>query len=53
MSGAVIHKGAKLHRTVVPPQIEVPEGYEFPGQQDEVVLLTQEQLDEWKERGGK
>lgn len=53
MSGATIHKGAKLHRTVVPPKLEVPEGFEIPGQQDEVVLLTQEQLDEWKESGGK
>lgn len=53
MSGATINKGAKLHRAIVPPQLDVPEGFEIPGQQDEVVLLTQEQLDEWKERDRK
>ncbi|MGH2319014.1 glucose-1-phosphate adenylyltransferase [Planococcus sp. 4-30] len=53
MSGAKIRKGAKLHRAVVPPRLDVPEGFEIPGQQDEVILLTQEQLDEWKERVGK
>lgn len=53
MSGATINKGVKLHRVIVPPKLNVPEGFEIPGQQDEVVLLTQEQLDEWKERVGK
>lgn len=53
MSGATIHKGVKLHRAIVPPKLDVPEGFEIPGQQEEVALLTQEQLDEWKERVGK
>ena len=53
MSGVTISKGAKLHRTIVPPRLHVPAGFEIADQQDEVVLLTQEQLDEWKERGGK
>lgn len=53
MSGSTIKKGAKLHRVIVPPNLEVPEGFEIHDQQDEVVLLIQEQLDEWKERGGK
>ncbi|AQU78099.1 MULTISPECIES: glucose-1-phosphate adenylyltransferase [Planococcus] len=53
MSGSTIKKGAKLHRVIVPPNLEVPEGFEIHDQQDEVVLLIQEQLDEWKEREGK
>ncbi|TWT04338.1 glucose-1-phosphate adenylyltransferase [Planococcus sp. CPCC 101016] len=53
MSGVSISKGAKLHRAIVPPRLVVPEGFEIADQQDEVVLLTQEQLDEWKERGRK
>lgn len=53
MSGVTISKGAKLHRAIVPPRLVVPEGFEIADQQDEVVLLTQEQLDEWKERGRK
>ncbi|ANU14935.1 glucose-1-phosphate adenylyltransferase [Planococcus halocryophilus] len=51
MSGATIHKGAKLHRAIVPPKFEVPEGFEIIGQQDEVVLLTDEEVEKWKERG--
>ncbi|ANU12112.1 glucose-1-phosphate adenylyltransferase [Planococcus antarcticus DSM 14505] len=54
MSGVTIHKDVKLHRAIVPPRLDIPEGFEVLGQQqDEVVLLTQQQLDEWKERGGK
>ncbi|ANU26600.1 glucose-1-phosphate adenylyltransferase [Planococcus versutus] len=49
MSGAIINKGAKLHRVIVPPKLVVPEGFEICNQQGEVILLTQEQLDEWKE----
>ncbi|WP_456154011.1 glucose-1-phosphate adenylyltransferase [Planomicrobium stackebrandtii] len=53
MSGVTIGKNVKLHRAIVPPRLDVPEGFEVSNQKDEVVLLTQEQLDEWKERGGK
>ncbi|WP_203340576.1 glucose-1-phosphate adenylyltransferase [Planococcus beijingensis] len=54
MSGATIRKDAKLSRVIVPPKLDVPEGFELPQQKEgEVVLLTQEQLDEWKERVGK
>ncbi|WP_185960018.1 glucose-1-phosphate adenylyltransferase [Planococcus soli] len=53
MSGVTIGKNVKLHRAIVPPRLDVPEGFEVLNQKDEVVLLTQEQLDEWKERGGK
>ncbi|ANU24897.1 glucose-1-phosphate adenylyltransferase [Planococcus donghaensis] len=51
MSGVTIHKGAKLHRVIVPPQFEVPEGFEVVDQQDKVVLLTDEEVEKWKERG--
>lgn len=53
MSGVTIGKNVKLHRAIVPPRLDVPEGFEVSNQKDEVVLLTQQQLDEWKERGGK
>ncbi|MBT2570685.1 glucose-1-phosphate adenylyltransferase [Planococcus sp. ISL-110] len=53
MSGVTINKGVNLHRVIVPPRLDVPEGFQMPEQKDEVVLLTQEKLDEWKERGGK
>lgn len=49
MGGAIINKGAKLHRVIVPPKLVVPEGFEICNQQGEVILLTQEQLNEWKE----
>lgn len=51
MSGATVHKGAKLHRAIVPPEFEVPEGFEIIDQQDKVVLLTDEEVEKWKERG--
>lgn len=51
MSGATVHKGAKLHRAIVPPGFEVPEGFEIIDQQDKVVLLTDEEVEKWKERG--
>lgn len=51
MSGATIRKDAKLSRVIVPPKLDVPEGFELLQQKEgEVVLLTQEQMDEWKER---
>ena len=51
MSGATIRKDAKLSRVIVPPKLDVPEGFELAQQKEgEVVLLTQEQMDEWKER---
>ncbi|MDN3428062.1 glucose-1-phosphate adenylyltransferase [Microbacterium sp. APC 3898] len=54
MSGATIRKDAKLSRVIVPPKLDVPEGFELLQQKEgEVVLLTQEQMDEWKERVGK
>lgn len=54
MSGATICKDAKLSRVIVPPKLDVPEGFELLQQKEgEVVLLTQEQMDEWKERVGK
>lgn len=51
MSGVIINKGAKLHKVIVPPEFEVPEGFEIFDQQDEVVLLTDEEIEKWKERG--
>ncbi|MGB6408315.1 MAG: glucose-1-phosphate adenylyltransferase [Planococcus donghaensis] len=51
MSGATVHKGAKLHRAIVPPEFEVPEGFEIVDQQDKVILLTDEEVEKWKERG--
>lgn len=49
MGGVTVNKNAKLHRVIVPPKLDVPGGFEICNQQGEVVLLTQEQLDEWKE----
>lgn len=49
MGGVTVNKNAKLHRVIVPPKLDVPAGFEICNQQGEVVLLTQEQLDEWKE----
>lgn len=51
MSGATVRKGAKLHRAIVPPGFDVPEGFEVIDQQDKVVLLTDEEVEKWKERG--
>ncbi|EGA90099.1 glucose-1-phosphate adenylyltransferase [Planococcus donghaensis MPA1U2] len=51
MSGVTIHKGAKLHRVIVPPEFEVPEGFEVVDQGDKVILLTDEEVEKWKERG--
>ncbi len=53
MGGVIVKKGAKLHRVIVPPGLEVPERFEIRNQQDKVILLTQEKLDEWKERDHK
>lgn len=51
MSGATVRKGAKIHRAIVPPGFDVPEGFEVIDQQDKVVLLTDEEVEKWKERG--
>jgi glucose-1-phosphate adenylyltransferase len=48
MSCAVVGSGAKLSRAVIPPNFEVPENFELKEQNDEIVLLTQEIIDEWK-----
>ncbi|WP_269750095.1 glucose-1-phosphate adenylyltransferase [Planococcus lenghuensis] len=53
MNGTVIGKGAKLNKVIVPPNLNVPDHFEISDQQDEVILMTQERIDEWKGSGGK
>lgn len=50
MNCAVIGSGAKLTRTIVPPDLHIPENFEIGTPDGEIILLTQEIIDEWKGR---
>ena len=49
MNSVVIGSGAKLTRTIIPPDLVIPENFEMGDPEGEIILLTQEIIDEWKE----
>ncbi|MDN7246767.1 glucose-1-phosphate adenylyltransferase [Planococcus shenhongbingii] len=52
MSCVVVGKGAKLSRVIIEPNLEIPENFELKEQNGEIVLLTQDIIDEWKGSAG-
>lgn len=50
MNSVVVGRGAKLTRTIVPPDLVIPENFEIGVPGGEIILLTQDILDEWKGR---
>ena len=53
MSGVVIGSGANLSRVIIPPDLVIPENFKLKEQGDEIVLLTQDIVEEWKGSAGK
>ncbi|MGK7378836.1 glucose-1-phosphate adenylyltransferase [Planococcus sp. 1R117A] len=51
MSCVVVGSGAKLSRVIIEPNLEIPENFELKEQNDEIVLLTQDIIEEWKGSG--
>ncbi len=49
MSGTNVGKDAHLKRVIVPPDVEVPEGYRLADPVEGITLLTQDLVDSWKE----
>ena len=49
MNCVVIGAGAKLARTIIPPDLVIPKNFEMGDPEGEIILLTQEMIDEWKE----
>lgn len=52
MSGVKIGKGAQLQRVIIPPRLSIPENYHIPDQKEEIVLLTEEVLENWRRGEG-
>lgn len=50
MNCVVVGRGAKLTRTIVPPDLIIPENFEIGVPGGEIILLTQDIIDEWKGR---
>lgn len=50
MNCVVVGSGAKLTRAIVPPNLVIPENFEIGTPGGEIILLTQEIIDEWKGR---
>ncbi|MTD31412.1 glucose-1-phosphate adenylyltransferase [Planomicrobium sp. YIM 101495] len=48
MSNVQVGKGAQLHRVIVPPGFHVPDGFRIEKAQEEVMLLTEQQIEEWE-----
>ncbi|RNF39093.1 glucose-1-phosphate adenylyltransferase [Planococcus salinus] len=48
MSGVVIGHDATLIRTIIPPNLIIPDGFQAEGKDGEVVLVTEELIAEWK-----
>ncbi|WKA51346.1 glucose-1-phosphate adenylyltransferase [Planococcus liqunii] len=53
MNCVKIGSGAKLSRVIIPPDLIIPENFELKEQGDEIVLLTQDLIEEWKGSVGK
>lgn len=52
MSGVKIGKGAQLQRVIIPPRLSIPENYRISDQKEEIVLLTEEVLENWRRGEG-
>lgn len=50
MNCVVVGDGAKLTRTIVPPDLVIPDNFEIGTPGGEIILLTQDIIDEWKGR---
>lgn len=52
MNSVVIGSGAKLARTIIPPDLVIPENFEIGNPEGDIILLTEEMISEWKESAG-
>lgn len=48
MDSVVINSGAKMARTIIPPDLVIPENFEIGDPEGDIILLTQEIIDDWK-----